>query len=98
MEILRYIFEVTPQVFGVGFFALLHSVWTNNLDVDNSGNVIQNPVARVANRRGGENISFPSQAEQSTAVVFHCRQHHCCNPAEHWWGACTEIIALLPKG
>lgn len=86
MEILRYIFEVTPQVFWVGFFALLQYIWTNNLDVDHSGNVIQNPVARVANRGGGENISFLSQAEQSTAVVFHGRQQHCCNPAEHWWG------------
>lgn len=48
----------------MGFFALLQYVWTNNLDVDHSGNVIQSLVICAANRSEGENISFLSNMKQ----------------------------------
>lgn len=100
MEILIHIFEVTPQISWVGFFALLHYVWTNNLDVDHSGNVIRNHVACVANRSEGENISFLSNTKQSSQLWHFIPSNTiACNAAKHVCvgGVSIEIIVLLPK-
>lgn len=51
-------------------------VWTNNLDVDHSGNVIQNHVACAAKGSEGENISFLSNTKQSSQLCL-SKQHYC---------------------